>query len=55
MVKGSGELPGSVVKRLTRNPGFEPHWILQIFRVSVFRQDTSEPQLSTGKTQERRE
>ena len=39
----------------SRGPGFEPHWILWVFRGSVLGQDTSEPQPSTGETQERHE
>ena len=39
----------------TRNPGLEQHWILWIFRRSVLGQDPSEPQTSTGETQEKHE
>ena len=50
---------GSVVKCLTRNPGVlglsctESSGVF--FRGSIFGQDTSKPQPSTGETQERQE
>ena len=48
----------SVVKCLIRNPGVlgSSHaGSLAFFRASVLRHDTSEPQPSTGETQERHE
>ena len=57
--KWLGVLHGPVVKCFTRNPGvlgFDPHWIpWGFFRSSVLGQDTSEPQPSTGETQDRQE
>ena len=53
-----GVLRGSVVKCLTRNPGVlgsSRTGSSGFFRGSVLGQDTSEPQPSTGKTQERHE
>ena len=50
-----GVLRGSVVKCLTRNPGVlcsSSTGSSVFFRESVLRQDTSEPQPSTGETQE---
>ena len=52
----SGVLRGSVVKCLTRNPGVLGSSLTRssgFFRGSVFGQDTSEPQNSTGEIQER--
>ena len=53
-----GVLRGSVVKCLTRNPGVLGSSLtgsFGFFRGSVLGQDTSEPQPSTGETQERHE
>ena len=54
--KSIGVLCGSVVKCSTRNPrgrGFEQHWILWNFRMTVIGQGNSEPQPSTYETEER--
>ena len=53
-----GVLRGSVVKCLTRNPGVLGSSLTGssgFFRGSDLGQDTSEPQPSTGETQERHE
>ena len=44
-VRGPAWLSGKVVDLQSRGPGFEPHWILWVFRGSFFGQDTSEPSL----------
>ena len=54
-VRGPTWLSGKVFDWYSRGPGFEPYNILLVFRGSVLGQDTSEPQLSTGETQERYE
>ena len=48
-------LSGKVFYLYSMGPGFEPHWILLVFRGSVFGQDLSETQPSTYETQERHE
>ena len=58
MITFLGVLLGSVVKCLTRNPGVlgsSRTGSSGFFRGSVLGQDTSEPQPSTGETQERHE
>ena len=52
---GPDLLSGKVLGLLSKNPRFELHWILLVFLWSVLGQDTSEPQPSTGETQERHE
>ena len=42
---GPAWLSGKVFDLQSRGPGFEPHWILWVFRGSVLGQDTSEPSL----------
>ena len=57
-IKKLGVLLGSVVKCLTCNPrvlGLSCNGSSGFFSGSVLRQDTSEPQPSTGETQERHE
>ena len=53
--EGPAWLSGKVVDSQSRGPWFEPHWIVWIPCGSVLGQDTSEPQPSTGETQERHE
>ena len=56
---GGGVCPAwlndEVFDSLSRGPGFESHLIPWVFHGSVLGQDTSEPQPSTGETQERHE